>query len=91
MRGVDYLLPISRLWQFPDPTPRAAHEAVGDRRWRTLRRRAIAPATAALPHRHDAADDAAIARSTPPTSVGKNGSLRVAQPQQKFRAQSLPR
>jgi hypothetical protein len=68
--------------KFPDPTPRAAHDEAGDRRRRILGRQAIAPKTAALPHRHDAADDAAIVCSTPPTSVGKSGSLGVAQPHQ---------
>jgi hypothetical protein len=43
-----------------DPAPRPAHEAVIDRRRRTIGHRAIAPATAAFQHLHDAADDAAV-------------------------------
>src|SRR5262249_37016667 len=39
-----------------------AHKAVIDRCRRTILRRAIAPATAALQYMHDAADDSAIVR-----------------------------
>src|SRR4029077_15136168 len=42
------------------PEPRPAHKAGVDRCRRTIVGRAIAPATAALPHLHDAANDAAI-------------------------------
>jgi hypothetical protein len=45
---------------FPDAAPRPAHKAVIDRCRRTILGRAIAPATAALQHVHDAANDAAI-------------------------------
>jgi len=67
VRGVDHLrvcrTPGSGKFPeqiFPDPAPRPAHEAVIDRRRRTIGRRAIAPATAAFQHLHDAADDAAV-------------------------------
>jgi hypothetical protein len=63
---------------FPDSAPRPTYEAVVDRRRRAIDSRAIAPATAALEHMHDAADDAAIVhRFTPRTSVGKCGSIRA--------------
>jgi hypothetical protein len=45
---------------FPDAAPRPAHKAVIDRCRGTILGRAIAPATAAFEHMHDAADDAAI-------------------------------
>src|SRR5262249_35934224 len=47
---------------FPDAAPSPAHKAVIDRCRRTILRRAIAPATAALQYMHDAADDSAIVR-----------------------------
>ena len=67
VRGV-YHLRVSRssaAGQFPEQVlphaaPRPAHEAVIDRCRRTILGRAIAPATAAPQHVHDAADDAAI-------------------------------
>jgi hypothetical protein len=59
-----------------DPAPRPAHEAVIDRRRRTIGRRAIAPATAAFQHLHDAADDAAVVHPLDPADIGKNGSIR---------------
>ena len=67
VRGVDHLrvggssVPSKFPEQgFPDAAPRPAHKAVIDRCRRTILGRAIAPATAALQHVHDAADDAAI-------------------------------
>src|SRR5262249_39245948 len=47
---------------FRDAAPTPAHQAVIDRCRRTILRRAIAPATAALQYMHDAADDSAIVR-----------------------------
>ena len=47
---------------FPDAPPRPAHKAIVDRCRRTILRRAIAPAAAALKYMHDAADDPAIIR-----------------------------
>src|SRR5262249_39227273 len=47
---------------FPDAAPRPAHKAVIDRGRRTILRRAIAPATAALQYMHNAADDPTIVR-----------------------------
>src|SRR5262249_16186949 len=47
---------------FPDAAPCPAHKAVIDRCRRTIFRRAIAPAAAALQYMHDAADDSAIVR-----------------------------
>ena len=70
MRGVDHLrvrgLPVAgKLPEqiFPDAAPRPAHEAVVDRRRRTVGFRAIAPAATALEHMHNAANDAPIVRS----------------------------
>src|SRR5437899_7144014 len=67
MRGVDHLrvggssVPSKLPEQiFPDAAPRPAHKAIIDRCRRTILGRAIAPATAALEHMHDAADDATI-------------------------------
>jgi hypothetical protein len=67
MRGIDHLrvggssMPSKLPEQiFPDTAPRPAHKAVIDRCRRTILGQAIAPATAALQHVHDAADDAAI-------------------------------
>src|SRR5262249_15307993 len=67
VRGVDHLrvggssVPSKFPEQvFPDAAPRPAHKAVIDRCRRTIVGRAIAPATAALQHVHDAANDAAI-------------------------------
>src|SRR3984893_8230388 len=67
VRGVDHLrvcrTPGSGKFPeqiFPDPAPRPAHEAVIDRRRRTIGRRAIEHATAAFQHLHDTADDAAV-------------------------------
>ena len=48
---------------FPDTAPRPAHEAIIDRRRRAIGFRAIAPATAALEHMYDAADDTAVVHS----------------------------
>jgi hypothetical protein len=69
---------------FPDSAPRPAHKLVADcRRWATGR--AITPATAAFQPVPNAANDATIdPRSTPQTSVGKQGSnplpLLIARP-----------
>ena len=67
VRGIDHLricgssVPGELPEQvFPDAAPSPAHKAVIDRCRRTILGRAIAPATAALQHVHDAADDAAI-------------------------------
>ena len=67
VRGVDHLRiggssVSSKLPEqvFPDAAPRPAHKAVINRCRRTILGRTIAPATAALEHMHDAADDAAI-------------------------------
>jgi hypothetical protein len=67
VRGIDHLrvdrsAAPSKLPEqvFPDAAPRPAQKAVIDRCRRTIVGRAIAPATAALQHVHDAADDAAI-------------------------------
>jgi hypothetical protein len=67
VRGVNHLhvyrSPIpSQLSEqvFPDPASGPADKAVIDRRRRAILRRAVAPATTALQHVHDAADDAAI-------------------------------
>src|SRR6516165_3665740 len=69
MRGIDHLrvcgssVPSELPEQvFPDAAPSPAHKAVIDRCRRTILRRAIAPATAALQYMHDAADDSAIVR-----------------------------
>jgi hypothetical protein len=72
---------------FPDAAPRPAHKAVIDRCRRTILRRAIAPATAALQYMHDAADDPAIVR--PPDAPDIRRQVRfdplpllIAQPKQ---------
>jgi hypothetical protein len=94
MRGVYHLRvcrsPVSGKFPeqiFPDPTPRPAHEAVIDRRRRTIGRRAIAPAAAAFQHLHDAADDAAVVHPLNPADIrGQEWldplPLLVAQPKQ---------
>jgi len=48
---------------FPHAALRPAHEAIVDRRRRTVFRRAIAPAAAALQHVQDAADHAPVVRA----------------------------
>ena len=67
MRGIDHLRVsgspvLSKLPEqvFPDATPRPAHEAVIDRRRRTVSFWAIAPATATSKHVHDPADHAPV-------------------------------
>jgi hypothetical protein len=94
MRGVDHLRgcrsPVSDKFPeqiFPDPAPRPAHEAVIDRRRWAIGRRAIASATAAFQHLHDAADDAAVVHPlNPPDIRGQERRdplpLLVAQPTQ---------
>ena len=44
----------------PHPAFRPAHEAIVNRCWRAVFRRAIAPPASALDHMHDAADHAAV-------------------------------
>jgi transposase InsO family protein len=58
--SVDRPFPASSRNRFSQTAPRPAHKAVIDRCRRTILGRATAPATAALQHVHDAADDAAI-------------------------------
>jgi hypothetical protein len=102
MRGVDHLrvcgstvprkLPEKIL---PDTTPCPAHEAVIDRRRRTIGFRAIAPAAAALEDMHDAANDAAVIDSLDPANIRRQVSLDprplfVAQPEQIPAHQSFP-
>jgi hypothetical protein len=94
VRGVDHLgvcrSPVSGKFPeqiFPDPTPRPAHEAVIDRRRRPIDRRAIAPATTAFQHLHDAADDAAVIHPLNPADIRRQEwfdplPLLVAQPKQ---------
>ena len=94
VRGVDHLRvcrsPVSSKFPeqiFPDPAPRPAHEAVIDRRRRTMGRRAIAPATAVFQHLHDAADDAAVIHPLNPADIRRQEwfdplPLLVAQPKQ---------
>jgi hypothetical protein len=94
MGGVDHLRvcrsPVSGKFPeqiFPDPAPRPAHEAVIDRRRRTIGRRAIAPATAAFQYLHDAADDAPVVHPRNPADIRGQERLdplplRVAQPKQ---------
>src|SRR5579883_2769992 len=67
VRGVDHLrvggssVSGQRPEQIlPNPAPRPAHETVIDRCRRPVLGRAIAPATAALQHMHDAANDTTI-------------------------------
>jgi hypothetical protein len=97
VRGVDHLRgcrsSVSGKFPeqiFPDPTPRPAHEAVINRRRRsrrTIDRRAIAPATAAFQHLHDAADDAAVVHPLNPADIRGQEWLNplplpIAQPKQ---------
>src|SRR6266403_1737999 len=72
---------------FPNPAPRPAHEAVIDRRRRTIRLRAIAPPAAALENMHDPADDPPVVYSFDTTHVRRQTRLNlrpllVAQPKQ---------
>jgi pilus assembly protein Flp/PilA len=67
MRGVDHLsvcessAPSERPEQiFPDAAPRPANKPVIDRGWGTIFGWAIAPATTAFQHMHNATDDAPI-------------------------------
>ena len=94
MRGVDHLrvrgspIPGKLPEQvFPDAAPRPAHEAIIDRRRRTILWRAIAPAAAALEHVHDAADHAAIVGPLDTAHIGRQmrldpRPLLIAQPEQ---------
>jgi hypothetical protein len=72
---------------FPDAAPSPAHKAVIDRCRRTILRRAIAPATAALQYMHDAADDSAIVRPLHAPYIRRQVTLNplpllIAQPKQ---------
>src|SRR5258708_23152883 len=94
VRGVDHLrvggssVPGKLPEQvFPDAAPRPAHKAVIDRCRRTILGRAIAPATAALQHMHDAADDAAIVHPLDAPDIPRQVKfdplpLLIAQPKQ---------
>jgi len=94
VRGIDHLrvcgssVPSKLPEQvFPDATPRPAHKAVIDRCRRTILRRAIAPATAALQYMHNAADDPAIVRSLDAPDIRRQMRfdplpLLIAQPKQ---------
>jgi hypothetical protein len=77
----------------PNAAARPAHEAIVDRRRRTIFERAVAPATAALEHVHDAADHPAIVRpldaahirwqvgfDPPPLIVAQPKQIRVHDP-----------
>ena len=100
VRGVDHLrvcrssIPGKLPEQvFPDAAPRPAHKAVIDRRRRTILGRAIAPATTAFQHMHDAADDAAIIRSLDAADIRRQVRfdplpLLIAQPKQILCARS---
>src|SRR5262249_2119880 len=72
---------------FPDAALSPAHKAVIDRCRRTILRRAIAPATAALQYMHDAADDSAIVRPLDAPDIRRQVRLDplpllIAQPKQ---------
>src|SRR5262249_16308499 len=72
---------------FPDAAPCPAHKAVIDRCRRTILRRAIAPAAAALQYMHDAADDSAIIRPLDAPDIRRQvrldpRPLRIGQPKQ---------
>src|SRR5258708_145960 len=94
VRGVDHLrvggssVPGKLPEQVsPDAAPRRAHKAVIDRCRRTILGRAIAPATAALQHMHDAADDAAIVHPLDAPDIPRQVKfdplpLLIAQPKQ---------
>jgi hypothetical protein len=76
VRGVDHLCvcgsPVaSKLPEqvFPDAPPRPAYKAIIDRGRRAIFARAIAPATPALEHVHDTADDAPIIRPLDATHI----------------------
>jgi hypothetical protein len=84
--SVDRPFPASSRNRFSQ-TPRPAHKAVIDRCRRTIVGRAIAPATAALQHVHDAADDAAIVHPFDALDIRRQVRfdtlpLRIAQPKQ---------
>jgi hypothetical protein len=94
VRGIDHLrvcgssVPGELPEQvFPDAAPRPAHKAVIDRCRRTILRRAIAPATAALQYMYDAADDSAIVRPLDAPDIRRQVRvdplpLLIAQPKQ---------
>jgi hypothetical protein len=94
VRGIDHLrvcgssVPGELPEQvFPDAAPSPAHKAVIDRCRRTILRRAIAPATAALQYMHDAADDSAIVRPLDAPDIRRQVRfdplpLLIAQPKQ---------
>src|SRR5262249_15626811 len=94
VRGIDHLrvcgssVPSELPEQvFPDAAPCPAHKAVIDRCRRTILRRAIAPAAAALQYMHDAADDSAIIRPLDAPDIRRQvrldpRPLRIGQPKQ---------
>jgi S1-C subfamily serine protease len=94
VRGVDHLrvsgssVPSKCPEQvFPNATPGPADKAIIDRCRRTILGRAIAPATAALQHVHDAADDAAIVHPLDAPDIRRQARfdplpLLIAQPKQ---------
>jgi hypothetical protein len=94
VRGIDHLrvcgssVPRKLPEQvFPDAAPRPAHKAVIDRGRRTILRRAIAPATAALQYMHNAADDPTIVRPLDAPNIRRQARfdplpLLIAQPKQ---------
>jgi hypothetical protein len=80
---------------FPDATSRPAHEAVINRRRRTINFRAIAPAAAAPEHVHDPADHAPVICSLDAAYIRRQMRfnpcpLFVAQPEQISAHQSFP-
>src|SRR5450755_4414410 len=80
---------------FPDATPRPAHKAIIDGRWRTIGFRAIAPAATALEHMHDTADDAPVVHSLDATHIRRQLRLNprpllITQPEQLPAHQSFP-
>ena len=102
VRGVDHLrvcgspIPGKLPEQvFPDATPRPAHEAVIDRRRRTISFRTIAPAAATLEHVHDPADHAPVICSLDAAHIRRQMRLNpcplfVAQPEQISAHESFP-
>src|SRR5262249_48780520 len=94
VRGIDHLrvcgssVPRKLPKQvFPDAAPRPPHKAVIDRGRRTILRRAIAPATAALQYMHNAADDPTIVRPLDAPNIRRQARfdplpLLIAQPKQ---------
>src|SRR5713101_950863 len=80
---------------FPNATPRPAHEAVIDRRRRTISFRAIAPAAATFERVHDPADHAPVICSLNAAHIRRQMRLNpcplfVAQPEQISAHESSP-